>query len=165
MSELAHWFVICTHLKQEKLAKFHLGRQHFETYLPLYLPDHPKANVHPLFVGKMFVRLDLGNERWLPVLSTIGVRDVIRGSEKRPIAVRDDILDEIRSREVNGLVQLDAKVETGPFKHGDKVHLKNSPLSCVFQERVDARRAAILVSLLHTDSRVIVPFSKLALAS
>lgn len=165
MTEISHWFVICTHLKQEKLAKFHLGRQKFETYLPLYLPDHPKANVHPLFVGKMFVRLDLGNERWLPVLSTIGVRDVIRGSEKRPIAVQDWIIDEIRGREVNGLVQLDAKIETGPFKRGDKVQLKHSPLTAIFQERVDARRAAVLLSLLHTDSRVIVPFSKLSLAS
>lgn len=152
------WVVVKTHSGKERLAKFHLQKQGFEIYLPMQLP-RGRAGVRPFFPGYLFARITQDVGRWQAIFSTIGVHTVFTCRE-RLIGVKDAFLDAIRAQEVAGLLDAGVGVEViCPFEQGDEVLA--GPLTGIFQERVDVRRAAILVSLLGVESVVTVDLSKL----
>jgi len=159
------WFVLCAHQGQEKLARRELEHQQFEVYLPMCLFGRGrKPVIKPFLLSYVFVGLDLDDRstRWRAVFSTRGVRSVICSGD-RPQPVHDYIIEEIKAREVDGLVQLPPRVQC-KFKQGEAVRIKGNPIDAIFDEVVDHKRAAIFLSLLGRPNRIIVPMTKIAAA-
>ncbi len=138
------WIVATTKSGQERLAKFHLERQHFEVYMPLRLG---RELAHPFFPRHLFVRVSPEVNRWRALFSTIGVKHVFCRSE-HPVGLKDAVIDEIRGRELGGFVQFGlAGASPCPYVKGDAVTVKGL-VDAIFVERVDANRILVLHKLL-----------------
>lgn len=157
-------FVVVAHQGQEKRAKRELENQEFEVYLPMCIAEWArKPRIRPFLGAYFFVWIDLDdrNTRWRSVYSTLGVRTVLSAGNQ-PQPVPDWIVDEIKAREVDGIVRLPPRMQC-KHKPGDRVFVRGSAMEAVFEEAVDEKRAAVFLSLLgRSDLRTVVPIAKLA---
>jgi transcriptional antiterminator RfaH len=115
---MKRWYVAMTHTKSEEVARINLARQGFRAYLPRYLKErrHARKTTEvraPLFPGYIFVNIDMDAERWRPIRSTIGVRDLISFGEL-PTAVPAGIVEEIQRREDEAGIVPDSAGTAGP---------------------------------------------------
>ena len=102
---------------RDQVAVRHLHLDSFRTYLPR-LREHRVVRGRrteiqpPLFPGYLFVWIET---QWYAICSTPGVVRLIRAGDC-PARVPDFVVDELRSRERDGLVEL-----TRPrrLRHGD----------------------------------------------
>jgi transcription antitermination factor NusG len=83
----AAWFVVNTHSNREDLAGRNLANQGYEVYAPVLQKQIRHARrvrqvLRPLFPGYLFVRSGPCEMRWRPVLSTLGVRSVVRNGDE-----------------------------------------------------------------------------------
>jgi transcriptional antiterminator RfaH len=102
-----------------------------------------------LFPGYLFVRLDLGRDRWRAVYSTVGVRTLVSAGD-RPLAVPPEVIEEIRAREDSGCT----------FRRGDRVRFAEGPLvdtTGLFDCRNDGERVTVLLDLLGRQVKANVP--------
>lgn len=175
------WLMVCTKGLQEVVAKDNLERQArdfgpgFEVYLPQKLFMHPKRRrleTAPFFPRYLFVRVDLRLASWKRIWSTRGVQGVMGSSAERPFAIADWVIERVRAQEDAGFIRMGLDVDqdairarNARFENGEVVRAAGMTLEAVFIERVDEKRAAILVSLLGRDSRVTVDLAKLRSAS
>jgi transcriptional antiterminator RfaH len=103
------WLVVNTHPHREKLAMDNLARQNFETYCPqirktVRAQARAREVLRPLFPNYLFVHLDPQERaRWRPILSTYGVRRLIRFGDQTP-SLDPAFVDALRAREVDGAV-------------------------------------------------------------
>jgi len=77
------WIAVNTHANAESLAVANLRRQRYECYCPTYPAQRRHArkveNVRrPLFPGYVFVDVDSRDGIWRPIMSTVGVRAVVK---------------------------------------------------------------------------------------
>ena len=154
---MAFWSVIRCHPNSEKIAIRNLVNQEFDYYQPLLLERKirkQKAQLVevPLFPCYLFVKIV---DRWMSLQSTYGVAKIIQ-SGPMPAMVRDEVIDDLRSREHNGYIQLPKPDE---FKVGDKVRIGAG----IFEGRealVDRmppkERQKILLMLLGSQIKVLV---------
>lgn len=156
------WVCATSHQSREKWAKRELENQNFEVYLPMCVADWAREpRIRPFLPGYLFVHVDFDdrNNRWRAVYSTLGVKSVISSGD-RPQPIADWIIEEIKSREIDGLVRLPPKAQCR-YNKGDRVFLRGSPMEAVFDEAKDHKRATIFISLLGKQHRPIVPLSRL----
>ena len=104
---MSYWAIAQTHSQRENAADDHLKRQGFLTYLPCIEIKKRRA---PLFPGYLFVRID---SAWYPILSTIGVKRLLRNGNQEPSRIADPIVRKIREREVRGIVKLPKRMQPG----------------------------------------------------
>lgn len=145
------WYVVACHTKQERMARFHLERQGFTVYLPMTLGGlvRGRQSIVAFLPGYLFVQVE-DDSAWWAIRSTIGVKSVIAGgSTGKPLPMRDELLAEIRKREVDGLVTV-----RRDFKPGERVRIGLLPVEALFEEVSGERRVSLVVSLLGRDSRV-----------
>lgn len=156
---MKRWYVVHTHARAEAMAREHLERQGFETYLPRYLRRRRHARrveeiPAPLFPRYMFVAFDPGSVAWRPILSTIGVSDLLSEGET-PLPVPDGVVEEISAREDgSGLVSL---AREAPYQPGDMVRVTGGPMSGLvglFDGLSDRERIWVLLDLLGRQLRV-----------
>lgn len=156
------WFVVQCHANHERIARQNLINAHvagrfgcpdFEVYLPMRLCPHPKARhpSTPFFPRYLFVRFDPTIARWLEIISTVGVHDIVRKMTPEgylPRAAPDVMIERIRAWEIDGVIHLIAppKKDGPAFRPGDKVTIIEGPF-----EGYDA-----LVRLVHDSDRVTV---------
>lgn len=168
------WYVVITHLNQERLAKAQLERQDYDVYLPMVPPPATSRvrngiapGPRPMIPRYMFVSVDITKPRWRSILSTVGVHDLLmRGSGEtaRPNPIPNRFIEEMQNREVNGLVILPPRLRTDkprvacPYRKGDKLRWTGptADYDLIFEEMVDGDRAAVLFKLLGRDSRQII---------
>ena len=124
-----NWYAVCTRHQHERIAARILECKGFEVFLPLYQErrrwkDRIKEIDVPLFPGYLFIRDGL--ERWLPILSTHGVGNVVNCGG-RPAAIPFSEIEGIRR-----IVESPLRVEPHPFlKSGDRVRVKYGPIAGV----------------------------------
>ena len=161
------WYIVYTQAQAEAQALAHLRRQGFTAYLPRYQKRRRHARrwelVHrPLFPRYLFVALDLLATQWRPILSTVGVSDLVRHADM-PTPVPDGIVEEIQEREDLGLFDT---TRPGNFKAGDLVRVIEGPFAELigrFHGMADAERVFVLFDLLdrqvktRLSSEVIAP--------
>jgi transcription antitermination factor NusG len=94
-----YWAVVQTEAQHERLVRLLLMRASYETYMPRI---RQRSRIALLFPTYLFVRVVA---RWYPVRWTPGVLHVLMDGE-RPARLGDDIIDQIRKREVGGFVRL-----------------------------------------------------------
>jgi len=68
----ARWYLAYTEPRRESIAKEHLDRQGYETYLPLY------GSIEPMFPRYLFFRPACPSQSIAPARSTRGVQAVVR---------------------------------------------------------------------------------------
>ena len=110
------WAAVNTQPHREALAIEHLQRQNFECYCPMVRKSVRHARkqhevLRPLFPGYLFVAIDPDIHRWRPILSTIGVRTLVRCGERLAM-LGAEFIDALKARELDMRERLtDAQVK------------------------------------------------------
>ena len=97
------WIAVNTHANAEQTAIINLERQEYGCYCPMIQVQRRHARKvetvrRPFFPGYLFVDIDTRERRWRPIMSTIGVRAVVRFGEKLGV-VPDGMVEALRQRE------------------------------------------------------------------
>jgi transcriptional antiterminator RfaH len=150
------WTVARTHPNSEKIAIDNLKRQDFIYYQPKILERKlRKQRIQyveaPLFPCYLFVYVI---DKWRSLHSTHGIAALLGGSS--PSIVRNDVIDDLRAREHNGIIQLPKLKQ---FEIGDKVSIQSGAFAghLALVERMPSKeRQKILLALLSNKIRVLV---------
>jgi transcriptional antiterminator RfaH len=146
-----YWTCARTEPHREHVACDFLNRAGYRTYLPR-IRTTTAANgrrvvrTPPLFCCYAFVRVEL---QWHAINRTIGVVSLVMTSGM-PAKVPDAILDEIRSREENGVVALPEPPQLRP---GDPVRVASGLFQGaggLFSGMRSSDRVAVLLGVLGT---------------
>lgn len=151
------WLAVNTHPHREHIAIENLGRQDFETYCPLIQRQvrHARRTRHvmrPLFPGYVFVRINPDLQRWRPILSTFGVRSLVRCGDRLSF-VEDGFVAGLRARELDGIIIKPAE----PYQLGQKVRMRSGPfdgLVATIIEMDEKDRLVVLMDLLNQSVKV-----------
>jgi transcription antitermination factor NusG len=106
MKSSLHWYAIEVAYKKERIVASALTEKNYECYVPMYetrkvWSDRIKVTSAPLFGGYVFCRFDV-EQRWLPILVTPGVRQVV-SVDRIPSSIPDHEIDAIRTALESGL--------------------------------------------------------------
>jgi transcriptional antiterminator RfaH len=158
---MAYWCAAQLQASRERLALHCLSVVNgFEVYSPRIRPARARRgdDTRPLFPGYCFVLIvsQWWAARWSPGV----IRIVLDGAV--PARVPDQVIDEIRRREVRGVVELP---KAPGMCAGDRVRIRSGPFQGYFglyegmrpHERVD-----VLLRLLGGACRVTLPKSDVA---
>lgn len=163
-SGLRVWIVVVSNPGQERLARLNLDQQGFEPYLPMRLAMNRRKQelvAMPFFPRYLFARTGLAMSEWGKIWNTRGVHGVL-GHGDRPIGVANMLIERIRAQEEGGYIKIGLEADAPRFEPGERVVTTDEfGFEGVFQERVDEKRAMILVSFLGRDSRFTVDLRKL----
>jgi transcription antitermination factor NusG len=149
---MSFWSVARIH--REGLAMYCLGLAGYETYLPR-LRTHRmvhgrKLELRPaLFPGYLFVLVEAQwySARWSP-----GVISLIMDGDA-PARLPQNAIDEIRRREVGGLIELERMC----VKRGDRVRILKGPFKdhlAIYSNSGPRDRCEVLLRLLGSTQRV-----------
>lgn len=123
------WVAVSTHHFKETQAVHNLERQGFQVYCPMIRKRIRHARrlrdvLRPLFPGYVFVSLDAERDQWRPILSTIGVRTLIRFGNRLGILPRT-FVDSLRKLEHDGAIPLPSAKDS--YAPGESVRLREGP--------------------------------------
>src|SRR5215831_5867068 len=163
---MPYWCVGQTEPHQERAAQHFLALNGFESYCPrlrVVRRSHGRKIVTkpPLFPSYLFVLVVSGwwSARWCPHVTKL----ILNGAT--PAVVADSVIDEIRSRERGGLVELPKPA--GP-NLGDRVRILAGPLQGqlgLFQGQRPHERVLVLLALLGGQQRVELAASDVEVAA
>lgn len=147
------WYAVYTQPHAEAKAHENLRQQGYSVYLPRYgrWVRHARkrqAVLRPLFPRYLFVGLNREAMPWRPVLSTVGVTNVVCGGDE-PIAVPPGIIETLRRREREGA--FNELTPTRRLKPGDRVRIIEGPFEDLVGRLLaagDDERVFILLDLL-----------------
>ncbi len=152
---MKNWFVLQTKPLKEIIVAKLLGEAGIKTYCPQFKDDNGRP--HMLFPCYEFVYFDFPSQYRL-IHYTRGVRRVL-GNEHGPIALAEEIVEEIRAREVDGFIVLED--ELGSPEPGDIVEVVKGPLRGfrgIFKKTLSSEeRVLILLNYINYEGKVIVP--------
>jgi transcriptional antiterminator RfaH len=155
-SSVPSWVVVNTHAHREHIAIDNLARQGFESYCPLVKRRRSHARrittvARPLFPSYLFVRIHPELGRWRPILSTLGVRTLVRFGDQ--LGVLDHrFIEELRKREEEGFIVRPAE----PYQVGQRVKLQGGPFDGIVAKIIslqDNDRIVVLMDLLQQSVR------------
>jgi transcriptional antiterminator RfaH len=155
---MSYWACAQVEPQQERAAQHFMGLNGFETYCPR-LRVIRRSNGRrivtkpPLFPSYMFVFVVSGwwSARWCPHVTRL----ILNGAT--PAVVADSVIDEIKSRERNGLIELPRR---DGLRAGDQVKILQGPLQGQLGLYVGQRpheRVLVLLALLGGQQRVELP--------
>ena len=155
---MENWFVINTKPKKEFQVSRLFSEGGFEFYYPKYRQE---SRVKPFFPGYGFLFFDFPSQFQL-VKYTRGVKRVV-GNREGPIPVPETIIQQIRSREVDGLIELE-KHGVEP-KLGDEIEVAEGPLKGlkgIFKKELDDKdRVMILLNYVSYQGQLLIEKKKL----
>ena len=153
------WVAVYTKANQESVAVAHIRRQSFEAYCPQIVRTLKHARKiqqveRPLFPSYVFVKYDKNRSQWRSLLSTRGVRSLVKFGDKLGV-VPSELIETLRSSEENGQLNRVAAPKVAP---GDEVELSEGPF-CNFVGRVlslpDKDRVWLLLDMMGQQVRVL----------
>jgi transcriptional antiterminator RfaH len=153
------WVVVNTHPHRERIAIDNLWRQDFVAYCPMILrrlrtPRQPKDVLRPLFPGYVFVRVSQRADQWRPILSTYGVRKLVRFGDT--VSFLDHrFIDSLRAREMDGAIMK----PDSPYAVGQEVRMAGGPFDGLVARILEIRekdRLVVLMDLLNQSVRATV---------
>jgi transcriptional antiterminator RfaH len=129
---LTPWIVVNSQPNRENAAIYNLTRQGYVTYCPMILKrirhaGSARSLPRPLFPGYVFVNLDPEKGQWRSILSTVGVRSLVRFGE-RPAPLDPGFVQSLREREQGGVIVRPEIVRPAePYVVGQKVRVNGGP--------------------------------------
>lgn len=147
----AGWAAVNTQPHREHVAQQHLERQGYVVYCPRMRRTirHARKSqdvLRALFPGYVFVELGPHVARWRPILSTVGVRSLVRNAD-RPSMLDPRFIEGLKAREIDGVV-VRPRV---PYEIGQQVAITGGPFDGIIArivEMPEADRLVVLVDLL-----------------
>ena len=151
------WVALNTQPHRERIALESLSHQGFYGYCPLIRKriSHARSTqnvLRPLFPSYLFVQIDPSMQRWRPILSTFGVRTVVRCGELLSF-VPDRFIDSLKAREIEGVIVR----PTSPFKVGQQVRIADGAfngLVATIIEMDERDRLVVLTNFLNRSVNV-----------
>ena len=159
---MMHWYAVYTQPHAETKAAEHLLRQGYSAYLPRYRTwvSHARrrqAVLRPLFPRYLFAGVNRAAMPWRPILSTIGITDVVRAGDE-PTAVPPEVVAAIREREALGAFdRLDSRQS---LSLGNQVRVTAGAFEDMVGRLVELRnhdRVVVLLELLGRAVRAQLP--------
>jgi len=155
---MKNWFVINTKPKKEFQVEKLFTEGGIEVYNPKYMYEN---KMKPFFSGYGFVYFDFPAQYQL-VKYTRGVKRVI-GSREAPTAIHEEVIREIKSREIDGLIELYKYGEEPEV--GDEIEVMEGPLKGlrgIFKKELTAKeRVIILLNYVTYQGQLIIEKEKL----
>lgn len=159
------WLVVTSHPNREAYATENLERQGFRVYYPRIIKRirHARRTYdapRPLFPSYLFVAQNETSARWRALLSTYGVRLVVRHGEI-PGTIDDAFIRALKAREIHGLLR---KPEQ-PFVPGQEVMIQGGALDGLVGTILELRereRIVVLMNLLNQQSKVLLKAEQLS---
>ena len=159
------WAVVNTQPNRHLVAADNLLRQGFAAYCPMVRKQvrHARRTQEvrrPLFPGYLFVAMNSQEQRWRPMLSTVGVRSLVRFGDRIAL-LNDGFVESLQTREIDGGIMRPAteyavgqtlKINTGAF----------DGLVATIVEMNEKDRLIVLMTLLNRPVRVTLDASALA---
>ena len=154
----ALWYVVFTKPRQESFAVEHLGRQDFETYLPLFKlvrRGRPEPVFEPMFPRYVFLRQKRHTQSLEPIRSTRGVCGLVRFGG-HPATVSDGL--------IRSVVEIETKrnaasvTELMAWRKGQTVIVADGPMKGLEGVIVEVarQRVTVLLELLGRPTPVLV---------
>lgn len=124
------WYCVQSYPRKEFFARSNLRRLGFQTFMPTetctrrYRNNVKKELLLPLFGSYMFVRFDVDEDHWRPIVSAYGIRRLFSSAPELPTPIPDHTIDSlmqcvVEPGEPNELPVIHpncrAKVVAGPF--------------------------------------------------
>jgi transcriptional antiterminator RfaH len=164
MTETAatEWFIISTKPKQEFSAQRNLLTLDINVYLPIYAKQVKKnkekvETFTPLFCGYLFAQFDI-DRFYQKVRYTRGVKKIL-GHDCYLWTIANERIEDIRSRENNGVVKLSRKTDI--FRKGDSIRIDEGDFDgwegIFLEELPDHERAIIMLTNVQYTTKVILP--------
>lgn len=155
---MKHWYVLNTKPKKEFQVEKLFLTGGIEVYNPKYIRD---GGVHPFFAGYEFIKFEFPDEYRL-VRYTRGVKRVV-GNREGPIRIQDEVIEQLKSREVDGHIELE-KYGREPDL-GDEIEVMEGPLKGlrgIFKKDItDKDRVIILLNYVNYQGQLIIEKKKL----
>jgi transcriptional antiterminator RfaH len=157
----SYWCCAQHETNRQHLAVHTLGLNHYETYIPRIRTQRTTATRKtlevpaPLFPGYLFIKIVEG--RWWDARWSVGVCRIILDGN-RPAVVPDAVIDGIRAREVDGLIQL--APPPPEFSRGDRLRILQGAFAgqiVLFEGMTSRQRVEVLLILLGSPRRVTLP--------
>jgi transcriptional antiterminator RfaH len=159
---MPNWYVVNVKPKKEFQVEKLFAEGGFTYYNPVYKQD---LRVRPFFPGYGFLVFEFPDQYQM-VKYTRGIKRVV-GNKKGPIPIPDEVIQEIRAREIGGLIELE--------KHGlmpqvgDEIEVAEGPLKGlrgIFQKEIDDKeRVMILLSYVSYQGQLLIEKKKLKKAT
>ena len=155
---MKQWFILNTKPKKE----FHVEKIFLEAGFLFYNPKLKQDDrVAPFFPGYVFIQFDFP-EQYKLVKYSRGVKRIV-GNENGPIPIDDSVIEAIKSREIDDMIELD-KYGMEPVE-GDEIEVMEGPLkglTGVFKKEISGQdRVLILMNYVNYQARMIVEKKKL----
>ncbi|MBC7364410.1 MAG: hypothetical protein H5U07_07695 [Candidatus Aminicenantes bacterium] len=152
------WYVINTKPKKEFQVEQLFQQARFVVYHPKYLHE---GQIKPFFPGYLFLKFRYP-EQYHKVVYTRGVRKII-ANRQGPIPLEEEVIECLKKREKNGLIEImkygedpkpgdSIKVVEGPFKGLEGVFLK---------ELSDQERVMILLNYVTYQGKLLIDKNKI----
>jgi transcriptional antiterminator RfaH len=158
LGQPAGWAVVNTQPHREHLALENLQRQDFSAYCPLIKRRHSHARrvtevLRPLFPGYLFVKIRPDLQRWRPILSTYGVRSLVRCGDELSL-LDDSFVRSLQAREVDGAIVR----PSSPYKVGQQVRMTGTfdGLVATIIACDERERLTVLMQLLSRTVKVTI---------
>lgn len=163
------WYAIHTRPQAELKALENLLRQGYHAYLPRHRARISHARrvqimLRPLFPRYLFAGLDRAAMRWRPILSTLGVSDIVRAGDE-PALVPPEIIEGLREHENSGT--FDRVEPHRPLQLGDLVRINAGGFEQMIGRLVELRdqdRVVVLLDLLGRAVPTQLPAAAVAAA-
>ena len=149
------WYAVYTKSRHEKRIKEQLDGRLIESFLPLYQAIHRWKDRRvrislPVFPGYLFVKINPDLTRWRPMLSTFGVRSVVRCGEE--VSLLDDaFVQAIRARETDGVISRPAS----PYQIGQEVRVSGGTFDGLVATIIGMHERDRLTVLMQLLSRMV----------
>jgi len=155
---MKNWFVINTKPKKEFQVEKLFTEGGIEFYNPKYMHEN---KIKAFFPGYGFVYFDFPAQYQL-VKYTRGVKKVV-GSMEAPTTIHEEVIREIKSREIDGLIELYKYGEEPEV--GDEIEVMEGPLKGLrgmFKKELTAKeRVIILLNYVTYQGQLIIEKEKL----
>lgn len=151
------WAVVNTHPHKEQTAYENLMRQGYSPYCPLIKRRRRHGRrvdevLRPLFPSYLFVRMDPEVQRWRPMLSTLGVRTMVRCGDQISL-IDDAFVQSLKNRERDGVIARPAH----PYRVGQQVRMAGGAfdgLVATIVEMHEKDRLTVFMQLLSRAVKV-----------
>lgn len=150
------WIAVNTNPHREHIVLEHLHRQALTAYCPMIRKHRSHARrvemvLRPLFPGYLFVQANT-DLRWRPILTTHGVRTVVRTGDE-PSFVDDALIANLKAREVDGAIVRPPR----PYRVGQEVRIAGGPFDgfiATILELDEKDRLLVLLDVMHRGIKV-----------
>ncbi|MGE0611945.1 MAG: transcriptional activator RfaH [Hyphomicrobiales bacterium] len=156
------WVAASTHQFKEAVAIANLERQGFHAYCPMIRRKVRHARqlrevLRPLFPGYVFIQVAAERTQWRPILSTTGIRSLVRFGERLGF-LPSSFIEGLVAREEDGAVPMPRFREA--YAVGEKLRFREGPfegLIATVLKSEESDRLLVLLDLLRQSVKVRVP--------